>query len=281
MKTQITQFYFIQLITVVFIFNFLFFGSCKKEEPASNESSFNYEQIGIIHNSGLDYVFNYVKEKTANNKSVLKSQDDLLSLVEEGTREFLTENEIFDEAGRKIALKESKKPFVFYSDCLKDNLKSSTLAGLCPSELEIYLTNNQKTILSEMDEIFNDNFLDVPGVISSLDNLEEKILSDCPEKEQHVLLCATSIGRYSFQYWSDNLDVWIDEFSPNNKLKKAQFSWATVGKNDVAYGVGGGVAGAIVGGSLTLGVLSIPGWAAGAIGGAVSGSIGNAILQLW
>ena len=281
MKTKITRFYFIRSVTVVFIFNFLFIGSCTKEKTSSEVTPFDYEQIGIIHNNGIDYVFNYVKEKTGYYEAELKTQEDLLSLVEEGTREFLRKNEIFDKQGREIALEESKKPFVFYSDCLMDNLKSATMESFCSSEVEVFLTNNQIAILSEMDEIFNDNFLDVQGVISSLEILEEKILSDCTEDEKHVLLCACSIGRHSFKYWFDNLDYWIEEFSPDNKLKKAQFSWATVGKNDVAYGIGGGVAGAIAGGSVTLGVLAIPGLAAGAIGGAISGSVGNAILQVW
>lgn len=264
------------------VFICLFLNSCEKKVDSDPvDPPFDYEQIGIEHNEGLDFVFNYLKQKTSVNKSVLTSPDSFLSLAEQGTQSFLSDNELLEnDAGRSIALGESKKPFVIYSNCLKNNLKSATLAGLWPSGMDNSVTNNQKAILSEMDDILN-NVFNTKDIIDALIDLEEKIKTDCSEDEQHILLCATAIGRHSVKYWFDNLDKWTAEFSPHNKLKKAQFSWAQVGRNDVAYGVGGGISGAVIGGSVTLGVLAIPGWAAGAIGGAISGSVGNAILQLW
>ena len=58
------------------------------------------------------------------------------------------------------------------------------------------------------------------------------------------------------------------------------FNCCDVVWNDVAYGASGGLAGLVIGGSASLGVFAIPGWVAGAIGGAIAGSGGNAILQL-
>lgn len=279
MKIKVVKFNFAQLLMVVFLF--VSFIACDRDEALQEVAFFDYEQIGVIHNRGIDYVFNYVKEKTVHCKPEMKTGEALLHLVEEGTREFLKKSDLFDEPGMEIALEESKKPFIFYNDCLKDNLKSSTMTSVCLSEIEALLTHNQKAILIEMDEVFNGNIWDVQEVTSSLEALEKKIISECSEEEKHILLCATSIGRHSFQYWSNNFDLWFDEFGPDIKFKKAQFNWAEVGKNDVAYGIGGGISGAVIGGSVTLGVLAIPGWAVGAIGGAISGSAGNAILQVW
>ena len=195
----------------------------------------------------------------------------------------MNSNNLFkNEADRTIALGESEKPFAFYNKSVKNNVKSSTLENLWPTDVDDLLTSKQKDILTEMNTILSNSSLTIQEIIEALNTLEVKINSECSIEERNVLLCATSIGRYSFQYWHDNFDKWENEFGTIYNLKNTQkFSWSDVGKNDVAYGVGGGVAGAIVGGSVSIGILTAPGWVAGAIGGAVGGSIGNAILQLW
>jgi len=257
--------------------------SCEKLESNTNlEEEIDYELIGAEHNKGLDYVFNYVKQKTSKENTKLKSKSDFLILVEEGTQEFLKNNDLLqNEVEKNIAINESKKPYLFYSYIIKNDLKSATLEKLWPDDVDNLLTNKQKEILNEMNEIIS-NSTELDDVINAFNIIDLKINSECSDKERDVLLCATSIGRHSFQYWHDNLDLWINEFGSAYNLKSNKsFSWSEVGKNDVAYGVGGGAAGAIVGGSVSLGVLTLPGWAAGAIGGAVGGSIGNAILQIW
>lgn len=40
--------------------------SCQKEKTTTPDISFDYEQIGIEHNKGLDYIFEYLKEKKIN-----------------------------------------------------------------------------------------------------------------------------------------------------------------------------------------------------------------------
>lgn len=258
--------------------------SCDKSQEEVDANSFSdYELIGLEHNKGLDFVFEYVKQESQKQKADLKSATDFMVLVENGTQEFIKTSQVFqNETNKEIALNESKKPFHFYSSYSSNNLKSSTLENLYPSDVEDLLSLKQKEILNELNEILSNPALSIEEIISSLNNLDEKIKSECSDEEMDILLSATSIGRHSFQYWHDNLDKWISEFGSSYNLKSTKsFSWGEVGKNDVAYGVGGGVAGAVVGGSVSLGVLTLPGWAAGAIGGAIGGSVGNAILQIW
>lgn len=262
----------------------IFLISCEKSQKETDITEFSdYELIGIEHNKGLDYVFEYVKQSISKEETQLKSATDFLLLVEKGTQEFIKTNELFqNDATREIALKESREPFLYYSSRNFSNMKSATLENLYPSDKEDLLTAKQKEILNELNTILSNSLLGIDEIITSLNNLDVKIKSECEVEEIDILLSATSIGRYSFQYWHDNYDKWISEFGPTYNLKSTQaFGWGEVGKNDVAYGIGGGLAGALVGGTATLGVLAVPGWVAGAIGGAIGGSVGNAILQLW
>lgn len=185
-----------------------------------------------------------------------------------------------NKANREIAFYESKKPFLFYSSCTSsNNLKSSTLEHLYPTDVEYLLSLKQKEILNE---ILSNSSLSIENIKTVLNNLEDRIKSECKKEEIDILLSATSIGRHSFEYWEANLDKWIGTFGSSYNLNRTHaIKWGEVGKNDVAYGVGGGLGGALVGGSVSFGVLTLPGWVAGAIGGAVAGSVGNAILQAW
>jgi len=266
------------IITVSFI-AFTFFTSCQKDKLVKKDNKFNYEEVGIQHNKGLDFVYNYLSvQKTKEN---LINAKNILTISEQGTYKFLQENNLLIDKNVDIAIKEASVPFKIYKSNLQNNLKSGNLEHLWPDNVDSLLTNIQKQYLNELNDIINNYQNNLNAMLSEINKLEVNINENVSVNEQPILLSSCAIARHSFQYWHDNIDKW-NELLSNSPLKSTKsFSWGEVGKNDVAYGVGGGVAGAIVGGSVSIGVLTLPGWAAGAIGGAVGGSIGNAILQLW
>jgi len=268
----------LSIITVSFI-AFSFFTSCQKDKLVKKNNQFNYEEVGIQHNKGLDFVYNYLSvQKTKEN---LINAKNILTISEQGTYKFLQENNLLIDKNVDIAIKEASVPFKIYKSNLQNNLKSGNLEHLWPDNVDSLLTNIQKQYLNELNDIINNYQNNLNAMLSEINKLEVNINENVSVNEQPILLSSCAIARHSFQYWHDNIDKW-NELLSNSPLKSTKsFSWGEVGKNDVAYGVGGGVAGAIVGGSVSLGVLTLPGWAAGAIGGAVGGSIGNAILQLW
>ena len=59
------------------------------------------------------------------------------------------------------------------------------------------------------------------------------------------------------------------------------FSWKSLGKADLKGAIEGGVAGAIIGGSVSMGTLTVPAWAAGAVSWGAGCSVSNAIGQLF
>ncbi len=261
---------------LILVVSFTIF-SCQKDNTntLTNEKTIDYELIGNEHNKGLDYVYNYVKTEKA--KGNLKSSIDFLTIAEEGTREFLKNSKLLQEKeNQKIAIKASEKPFNVYKTFAYKNVSDVNTENLWTDDVDDVLTDIQKQILNEMNDIVSAGY-NIENIIQKLTELDVRIEELCPVEEREILYTATAIGRHSFQYWNDNFNKW-KELLDNHKK---QFSWSDVGKNDVAYGVGGGAAGAIVGGSVSLGALTVPGWVAGAVGGAVGGSIGNAILQWW
>ncbi len=279
MRTLKKFFYTLTSIITISLLVSAFFTSCQKNEIIKKDSQFDYEKIGIQHNEGLNFVYNYLNKQELNGN--LKSAKNILLISEEGTYKFFQENDLLKDKNVDIAIKEASVPFTIYKSDLKSNLKSGSLDHLWPDNVDSLLTNIQKQYLNKLDDIININQDNLDAMLTDINKLEVNIKENVPKDEQPILLSSCAIARHSFQYWHDNIDKW-NKLLSNSSLKSIKsFSWGEVGKNDVAYGVGGGVAGAIVGGSVSLGVLTIPGWAAGAIGGAVGGSIGNAILQLW
>ena len=273
------SFYTLLSLIAISFFVSIFITSCQKDVMLNKDNQFNYEKVGIQHNQGLDFVYNYLSEQKLNGN--LKNAKNILSISEQGTYKFLQENNLITDNNVDIAIKEASVPFAIYKSNLQNNLKSGNLEKLWPDNVDSLLTNIQKQYLNKLDNIININQGNLDAMLINIEKLEVNIKENVSTDNQPILLSSCAIARHSFQYWHDNIDKW-NELLSNTSLKSIKsFSWGEVGKNDVAYGVGGGVAGAIVGGSVSVGVLTIPGWAAGAIGGAVGGSIGNAILQLW
>jgi hypothetical protein len=67
----------------------------------------------------------------------------------------------------------------------------------------------------------------------------------------------------------------------NNIPKKFFFSWKVVGKADAAGAISGGVAGAITGGTATLGALTVPAYVAGAVSWGLGSSVAAVIGSLF
>jgi len=202
-------------------------------------------------------------------------------ISEQATYKFIQTNKMFENENINIAIEKAHIPFNNYKVNLQNNMKKVMSNNLWPNSIDSLLTNNQKQYLIKLDSLINNNQGNLDVLLKKIEKLAIEMTRNTPQTEQPLLLSTTAIAQQSLQYWYNNIDKW-NELLPASSLDKTKmFSWEEVGKNDVAYGVGGGIAGALVGGSVSIGVLTLPGWAAGAIGGAIAGSVGNAILQLW
>ncbi len=89
------------------------------------------------------------------------------------------------------------------------------------------------------------------------------------KKKKALMEYSIDICIASSQYWSGNIDNWIQSFGIQ---ETRWFNWGSLPKSDIAGGIGGAIGGAVVGG----GAGVIP----GAVGGAVGTSATDAVLQI-
>ncbi|MDR1341509.1 MAG: hypothetical protein LBK58_15880 [Prevotellaceae bacterium] len=289
------NFFYFGLILACMTLTGIFMQSCSNEEGLASDVIIDFEKIGFEHNRGLDYVFEHLKNnleskdvrlKSANN--IFKSADDIFKLAEDASIDFVHKSDY-----GKFVSKEKFSGIVNLTS-MRPLLKSSE-AGVAinPEEL-ITLTPNQayyidkyRNIIASVKEDF-----DITATIQKIKELETEINAKCSSEEVFPLLAATSVGRYSLQYWEENLHKWSSLFMPEEKISASvprlksdsyevytnqeEWDWfyATLESMGESDGVGaliGGVMGSFVGG-----VGAVP----GAISGACYASAGAGLKEL-
>jgi len=278
-------------------FNISFFGaallasiifiSCNKEtekQPESNDLETYCKTIGAEHNRGLEYVYEQLKEEKLKSGNIEGS--DVLELAKRHTIDFLEMNQSsFVKDYIDISISGAHKSFILGENEYAFNsrtFENSSSDQLWPKEIEDSLTAKQKELLTILNNDINDKSLDLNSTLSIFDNVKERVKNECTQEEKPVLFAAIGIGVNSLTYWNNNFDKWMVLASTTtNKAANgcdSCFSWKQVGKADVAMGVGG---------AATAGVANFfgpTGWAvfgAATLGGAVGGSVSEAILQIW
>ncbi|WP_435414130.1 hypothetical protein [Polaribacter aestuariivivens] len=154
---------------------------------------------------------------------------------------------------------------------------------------QVELTTLQIKFFDELNQAISDVDLAIglEVTINKIKFIEEKIISECNEDEKFLLLTSTSIARNSLEYWSTNLEKWVNELNENSTSAKSvsfktfskssdDWGWFTdtlksMGKSDVVGGVMRGVIG-----SAAAGVGALP----GAVAGACYSSAGRGIVAL-
>lgn len=180
-----------------------------------------------------------------------------------------------------------KLPLSFQSFS-RSKLKSTGTDNLTSSiGSEIELSSLQVSFFNQLDEIMSNLEIGLQPTIEKIKKLESDIINQCPTEETAVLLSATSIARYSLEYWTINYEKWLvelggaDTITMNvSRLKSASESgdwdWfcdtlEDMGKSDVVGGAVGAGVGALAGGV---------GAAPGAVAGACYSSAGRGIVAL-
>lgn len=152
---------------------------------------------------------------------------------------------------------------------------------------ELYLKNvidelkyspSSKNILYSLNDLLSNSSNSYEYVITEIEKLIEKSKADInDETELSVTMSALYTGKYSINYWYNNGEKWMALVGNNSKKP---FSWSSAGKSDISGAIGGGLVGAAVGGTVSLGAATVPSWAAGAITGGLGNSAINAVDQL-
>ncbi|MCT4624858.1 MAG: hypothetical protein N4A46_14650 [Schleiferiaceae bacterium] len=272
MKTKFRiSIYFLPAIIFSF-FGSLFFVSCQKDEPVTKKQSFDYEQIGIEHNKGLDYIFEYLKKEGVNKNSKLKNSTEIFELTKQATLSFAKASTITKDVDF------NKLPLTFKS-FNRNTLKSAGTNDIVTSiQSEINLSPLQITYLNQLDEIMSNVKIGLQPTIEEVKKLELDIIENCSSEDSDILLSSTSVARHSLEYWTVNCEKWLNELGGINtsNVKYGDWFWfietlIVMGKSDVVgAAIGAGV------GALAGGVGALP----GAIAGACYSSAGRGIVAL-
>ena len=242
---------------------------------------FDYEQIGIEHNKGLDYVFDYLKKEELGGRLSLKRINNVFDLTKQATISFAKTSDITKD------IDFDKLPLIF-QPFNQNKVKSAGTDKLTSSiETEIELSQLQVLFLNRLDEVMSNLEIGLQPTIEKIKDIELDIKEQCSNEESELLLAATVVGRYSLEYWLNNYEKWISELSGGDITIKAtilksanatedwDWFWDTLGnmgKSDVVGGAIGAGVGALAGG-----VGAIP----GAVAGACYSSAGRGIVALY
>jgi hypothetical protein len=181
----------------------------------------------------------------------------------------ITNNYLFTKYKKEIeGFKDPKK---FFSEttnnvinALKEEKEYEYVDGLDLSEIE---KEEMKKLLNIILGYNVDNYTEI---INSIKNFEKTLLNNYDKNDIKIVLCASSVARYSLAYWHKKMNG-------NNKSWRKWF----VGAADVIGGVAGGIGGAATGDAAG-GVGAVVGAVAGAIVGAGNTSVAaGKLFDIW
>lgn len=238
------------------------FWGCTKTDANSDkdiQTSTN-KSVGQSHNSGLDYIYKSIQIKS------YKSTDLLLDDLRRCANSFLMEEFENDINAQFVSIQNNESAIL--------KIRSDYQEFGCVNIENVWFANNsndlsekQKELLSILADALNSN--DLQTVLIACQTVNSRVINECSEEERTLMEYSIDICIASSQYWSENIDKWIQLFGVQ---ETRWFNWGSLPKSDIAGGIGGAIGGAIVGG----GAGAIP----GALGGAIGTSATDAVLQI-
>ncbi len=189
------------------------------------------DSIGVIHNQGLEYAFNKIKDQ-----ELFKGMSDstnVISLIAQLATEYLN--------ARFINIPLS------YSNGFRDSIISGMSNNLYQP---INYSNTFKLKMNELTNTFDtiNNINDYKTfAISFLANNLDSI----PANEQITFKMAVIVSYNSLEYWDNNFASWNDEFKKQTGIEGPSYSKINVrncAKDDIKGCIEGAIGGAIGGG---------------------------------
>ena len=164
-----------------------------------------------------------------------------------------------------------------------DNLEQFAVTNAYQEELSnIGLNPIQLRLAKDLEKVFDDNDKDLSSLLRRIVNITVKAKLLLSGNELETFLTTCNVAASTLEYWYENTDKWI-AVSPAGKKKpeaSKSFSWKKLAKEDMK-GALSAAGGAVCSYLLGFGPVGWKAWCAYVLGGAVVGSLDNAIEQLW
>jgi hypothetical protein len=212
---------------------------------AQRYTSKDFNNIGLEHNDILNYAYNQIKEKKANNNKELN-----LSL-----QTYVKNTKGYNSAELLQSQKNINNAFTNPIN-VDSNLYTNEYSAKINSNVKIYLDKLFTLLdISSKDE-FNKSIYSLELEIEKDQNLKNNDL--------HILFSATNVAKSSFEYWNTNTVNWQ---SVNSNVAAKKGAGKRILKADVAGAVAGAAAAwaanLVPGAGQVAYGSSIAGWAAG------------------
>lgn len=234
--------------------------ACQKE-GVPEEPTDIYEQIGKLHDEGLNYVLQEIKKQPVTQAGGRVITD---ALIVNATADFMA-----SRGYQRDALTKS-------GNSIPDSAAYNNVVS--------QLSERQQSYLNELFEIFDNKKLNAEEAIIRIKALENRIKVNCSAEEQPVLLCGTAVARYTIDYWEEHAEEWLAEIggiealqmyrvaTKAGKPEDDEFSWKELGESDVE--------GAVVGaGSAVLGGAVVTIVSGGTLAGAAAKQVLTSTLR--
>ena len=191
--------------------------SCSKETSLQSigvEETI-YQKFGRMHNEGLDYVLDYIKQ----NKGTIMtrsgqplSKKDIISMVEPAVKEFVR------------VISESRQ----FGPCTRvsENELHFDYSGMNISDLRESLSDTGKDYLDRFVSIL-ESHEEYNLKLSSLSGLVSEIYNDASVDQltKESLLYAVEVGISSFKYWTGNIQDWFVALNCYDALNTRGHNW--------------------------------------------------------
>lgn len=220
-----------------------FMGCSKNDETGKSiqQDLPSAQDVGKVHNASLDFVLIQLKQdnfKSNANEQALK--DSVISY----TKSYLISNEGVTES----EITEINEMIGIASDTLDISQLLSSVTD-----------DNYRNMLTDIIDIFNS---ETPLSYSELDNVLNLIELDAVASSYYnEILAITSVARYSYIYWEQEMDNWVFLFNGNNKSVNVDPRfWDILGadaQGAVGGAIGGGLVGALIGAPFASGIQGI------------------------
>lgn len=259
----------------------LFAFSCQHNNIEDKQSITDFDAIGKMHNRGLDYVLNSLRESKLSGK---KTATEVLYLSEKATMQFV-KNEYPGLSRDKLEFLTNR--FASLNATFTNRLKKSRSPGRTSevatelyqdmmAEATPYLTTGQATYINEVLNVLVTQDYDINLLQASLTSIENQVYSLAVE-EQPLVLSAISVGRSSAEYWVANSTYWEEEITQIVAVNGSGGQPIPRIKAPIRWGV---VAGADVGGAVFMGTMLSPLFIAPFVGWAIWGGFTGAYSLL-
>jgi hypothetical protein len=234
LKMENLQKFYLRLLSGMLLI--ILFNSCENSynEIISSKEFINpYEYVGEMHNEGLVFVIEKIKDVKASNIDI----QDLCNL----TTAFMLSKEEFG-----VDIKSSNK-FADFESCIKQNIQNG-YKSLDTCSIFKNGTKANKLYL-KLDNLFNKiDIKDTIEYFKAIKKFEYEIwISNISESEKAGLLLMSSVGRHSFSFWKENLSKYFSINLEESKNEDFSAVLLEILKADMIGSFLGFVAGAIIG----------------------------------